>query len=437
MNHQEKLIESLEFLVTNPEMARASVAFFPKILELNLIKPYINFLDTHQFNNFSIQKDITLIYLKSSYRSDSHDVLMANSLFDELFKLNPQEIERKIRDLAIDPYVSNKEGSILTQLIKIKPSKFYEQMEKIYFLNDKVKQAILIGTLSYENNGSYAFEPKIVNLMKEDYIEHIEENNLNQFLSTFDYSILLNSNISSFILDNLIQDQKLSHYFEKLNKERLFFYEKEADSKLNLSWLHYPNQLSALLFLLQNNDVNEDLFKQTLNQLQPYVKDKMKQAVMKYLDSSGEVDNFIIQVFDSQKTPYLVDFFNIDNKYLKINYVDLARENYSYLKEYFQTINQIYQHEKLFELKHLIPTLLKSDEFFEKDVEKKFLLILDNVLFKNSDKEMIYSNVIKFLNHQPIQNEHTNILREVIEKQYLDVGFQSEAVNTNHKKMKL
>jgi hypothetical protein len=435
MHNTQELIKSFDLLINNSEMAQASTSFLPRILELGATEEYFQLLENKGFLNFYIQKNITSIYLKSSFRNTQTDELIANILFDELFKLNLNEISRQSYGLTSS---YSDESTLLMELLAIKESKFYQQLEDIYFLDNQrndIKKQILVSTFSYDKDEFYIFEPKTIELMKKDYLQHKEENNLNRFFANFDHSIILHSNFSSFILQELNDTHRINHYFEKLNKDRLFFYQAEKNSKMDNDWLRYPNQLNGLLFMINNSHISFDLFKTTLNHLEDHVKGKMRRSITQILEANEHMGNFTNEIFDEQKTPYFIDFFNIDKKYLKMHYSEIVIQDYDFLNHYFGTMKRIYPHEKLFELKHLIPSLLKDDDFFNNEVSEKFLLLLDNVAFKQDDKQQNYANVIKFLNHQPIQTEKTNILREVLEKQYLEINFLSS--EKNNKKMKI
>lgn len=429
------LNHTYNLLITNPKMAEASVGFLPRILELGEVKSYIQYLKNNDFLNFYLQKDITTQYLNSTYRQNDLDVLISNTLYDSLFCSARQKFEEKqLDELATKPYIKNSEGSILTQLVKIEQGDFYQRVETLLGKSYKINESIFLATIDFDHNDSFLFPEKIIQAIKNDYQVCKNENNINRFLESYDFSVLFNSNVASFILNSLIEDGKLNSYIEKLHKLRGDFV--NSVSKFDNDWHNYPSQLIAFLFLLQNDNVDVNLFEKILHNFDNHpIREILLGKILEY-SNTGDNQDFITQVMDSDKTPSLIQYFNIDKNYLKRAYVEFFNQDYEYLQHYFSVINKIYPDEKLFELKHLIPSILKSDDFFEKNASEKFLLFLENVFFKIEDTKVIYSNVIKFLNHQPIQNERTNLLRETLEKQYLDLA-QENVKETPSRKMKI
>lgn len=419
------LNQSFNLLITNLEMASASVGFLPRILQLGAFEDYLEYLKQNDFLTSKLMARLAEIYLKSPYRSSSNDILVANTLFDKIFNdsLNYTEKENLLNEINHVPFVNKLEGSTLTQMIKIKGSHFYQQIEKIFAIDSlKIHEAVLLGTIEVNKYNNYEFPEMVVNLVKKQFEQAILENNINGFLHHYSFEVLFNSNFSATILDGMIVHGWSASYFEKANKSHYDFHTK-FNSNFDLNWLHYHNSLAALLLVMTNEKIEVPLFERLLHSFDNHsAKLFIKGKIINHLEDHHDDVSFISYVMGNEKTVSLINYFDIDKKYLKLEFNQLFKKDFNYLIHYFTFMNQIYGEDKTFELKHLIPAILKSEDFFKSEVSDKFLLLLDNVSFKNNNKLTIYANVIKFLNHQPIQNERNNMLRESIEKVYLELN---------------
>lgn len=425
---------TLELLIKDKSDAANMTRLLARFLEQNVAKEFIEYLNQKNLMTQEVWLNLNNQYyvqMPKEHQTKAMDKFLFQhslSFIEKYLKENDKStVEHFLANLVGHHSLFQRDDTLLKSWLYKKEAQFFEHIfNHITFTPYEILRHALrymvkpCGELGY----SLEFNDKGLKLLNDIY----QKEKLSTFLDSMDREVIFNSNFSPIILKDLIEENKLSSHY-------------------NLSWGHNGNKTGLNQMVFKYNKypygtgkaISEYLF------INPFIDLTLFTQCVENITMNNQNRTFFVNTivenkfladaiyYDVNKVTYVIDKFNLDIKKTSIlDYKDLVNTSENYLDNLIALKNN-YTGEKTisFGFNFMMNAIIYAFSLENDDTDSRLEKLLSLTNKKQLNKKELYSNAIKYLNHQKSTNGKANELVIFMEKIYFELDNNEGIIMTN------
>jgi hypothetical protein len=446
MKQFELMKPTLDLLIKDSSDAGAMTHLLGRFLEQNVGEAFVHYLDDKNLMNEHVWLNLSNEYYvqmpKEQQTKTMTKFLYQHSL-DFIAKFVSQNDNKTVESflsLLIGRHsVFQNEDKLFNSWLHKKEVHFFEHLfEYLQFTPYNILRKSL--TYMVKPTGAFGYSLEFDNhglaLVNQIYQRENAKfkNEINPtFLSSMDSEVLFNSNFSPVVLPDLIKNnQFLSHYESSWGHSG----NKTGLNQMVFSPNRYPygNGRAISEYFFINPHIDFNLFTQIIEQIKskPHIEGLFLNSITDNKFLAGAIQ------YDVNKVMYVIDTFELNiKKNAILDYKELVNANEQYLdnltvfKNHYTGENTIN-----FTFNFILNAIIHQFDLGNEGADSRLEKLLNLTNKKQLSKKELYSNAIKYLNHQKTTKPEINQLIIFMEKIYFELENQIAPVE-NRKKMKI